>query len=667
MPTGGASVIEFHVDCKDTKPGQAVYIAGEAFGNWLPKEAVPCMTTSKNFPHWTSGAVTIPKELNKIEFKLIIQREGGKGTRWEDGDNRRLTLEAAGANQNIRYTVHCNWGTKDVQVERKVIGGRMSVANPVSSTSLSLDRLKRPSVEPPEEKPQTEVKEAVSEADIETMKRWASRYLFENTDGTCDPEMSRLSSFVCFDVLDLENELSRVISEEELDELDKAAKREKLDKMQRKMESSSLLQEMKDITDYADPSHTVLLQGFNWESWKAGKGNWYGIVKSKVDMLAGMGITDIWLPPPSASVAEQGYLPSQLFNLNASKYGNEAQLKDLLDTMHKAGIRGVADIVINHRCGDEQDEQGRWNVFNAGLQSRSLSFAGVVDWQGWAITKGGKFSDGTGENAPAAFDQSFDAAPDIDHANERVQRGLSIWLRWLRLKVGFDAWRFDFVKGYAAKYVGLYCRKSEPAWAVGELWCDMKYDHDGLSHNQDQHRQDLVNWINATEKACTAFDFTTKGVLQEAVRNCQYWRLKDSKGKPPGLIGIMPSHAVTFIDNHDTGSTQNHWPFPADKVLVGYAYTLTHPGIPSIFWDHVMDWGDKHRQTIAELLKVRKEAGIGADSTVKILTADADLYIAEVGGTVRVALGPRDPGGVDGNYWASGPRGDCFRVWYHKK
>lgn len=27
----------------------------------------------------------------------------------------------------------------------------------------------------------------------------------------------------------------------------------------------------------------------------------------------------------------------------------------------------------------------------------------------------------------------------------------------------------------------------------------------------------------------------------------------------PGLLGWMPTHAVTFLDNHDTGSTQAHW------------------------------------------------------------------------------------------------------------
>lgn len=50
------------------------------------------------------------------------------------------------------------------------------------------------------------------------------------------------------------------------------------------------------------------------------------------------------------------------------------------------------------------------------------------------------------------------------------------------------------------------------------------------------------------------------------------------QNKAPGLIGWWPKMAVTFVDNHDTGSTQAHWPFPKDLVGLGYAYILTHPG-----------------------------------------------------------------------------------------
>jgi hypothetical protein len=44
---------------------------------------------------------------------------------------------------------------------------------------------------------------------------------------------------------------------------------------------------------------------------------------------------------------------------------------------------------------------------------------------------------------------------------------------------------------------------------------------------------------------------------QEAVKNCQYWRLRDPHNKPPGVIGYWPSRAVTFIDNHDTGAQRS--------------------------------------------------------------------------------------------------------------
>ena len=50
------------------------------------------------------------------------------------------------------------------------------------------------------------------------------------------------------------------------------------------------------------------------------------------------------------------------------------------------------------------------------------------------------------------------------------------------------------------------------------------------------------------------------------------------QGKAPGLVGWWPAKAVTFIENHDTGSTQQHWPFPSEYVGTGYAYLLTHPG-----------------------------------------------------------------------------------------
>lgn len=58
----------------------------------------------------------------------------------------------------------------------------------------------------------------------------------------------------------------------------------------------------------------------------------------------------------------QGYLPAQLYNLN-SCYGNKEQLQSLTWALNYAGIKPVADIVINHRCADVQNADGIWNSY----------------------------------------------------------------------------------------------------------------------------------------------------------------------------------------------------------------------------------------------------------------------------------------------------------------
>ncbi|XP_039138835.1 probable alpha-amylase 2 [Dioscorea cayenensis subsp. rotundata] len=150
--------------------------------------------------------------------------------------------------------------------------------------------------------------------------------------------------------------------------------------------------------------------------------------------------------------------------------------------------------------------------------------------------------------------ENFEGFPNIDHTQNHVRRDIIGWLTWLRNTIGFQDFRFDFAKGYDAKYVKEYVEESKPLFSIGEYWVDCSYSS-GLDHNQDSHRQGIINWINGTGGLCAAFDFTTKSVLQEAIKG-QFWRLRDSDGKPPGVMGWWPSRAVTFIENHDTGSTQ---------------------------------------------------------------------------------------------------------------
>jgi alpha-amylase len=70
-------------------------------------------------------------------------------------------------------------------------------------------------------------------------------------------------------------------------------------------------------------------------------------------------------------------------------------------------------------------------------------YGGRLNWGPEAICHnngdfGGQGAGKTGED--------YVAAPNVDHTNDTVMRDLTLWLRHLRDDVGFDGWRFDFVK-----------------------------------------------------------------------------------------------------------------------------------------------------------------------------------------------------------------------------
>lgn len=130
---------------------------------------------------------------------------------------------------------------------------------------------------------------------------------------------------------------------------------------------------------------------------------------------------------------------------------------------------------------------------------------------------------------------------------------------WLRTAVGFDGFRLDFVRGIDGRFVKTYIEASKPYFTVGEYWDALAYEGPVPQHNQDGHRQRIVNWIDATASLSAAFDMTTKGILHAVFERGEYWRLRDGQGRAPGLLGWWPSRAVTFLENHDTGEGDGEW------------------------------------------------------------------------------------------------------------
>ena len=83
----------------------------------------------------------------------------------------------------------------------------------------------------------------------------------------------------------------------------------------------------------------------------------------------------------------------------------------------------------------------------------------------------------------------------------------------------------------------------------------------------------------------SGFDFSIKYKLAEAVVQKKYSVLQAN----PSLAAIAGygEKSITFLDNHDTGcinrnDCDNVFSKNTSELIQGYAYLLTHPGIPMV-------------------------------------------------------------------------------------
>ncbi len=408
---------------------------------------------------------------------------------------------------------------------------------------------------------------------------------------------------------------------------------------------------------YVGKSDMILLQGFHWQSHQHA---WYSILKDMAAAIAAAGVDAVWFPPPSISADPHGYLPTEWYDLNSS-YGSQDELKAAIAALRDGDrrIEAITDVVVNHRCGknDWADFHNPHFAADGTTDPKAIEQANRE-----AVVREDEWKDSGGKPAGGAdTGEQFDGGRDLDHNNPHVQQAIINWLNWLKSDIGFSGWRWDLVKGYHPRFVGMYNDATKPSFSVAEL--------------AEVEPLPLVDWINRTYgkddidsapdrtggKSC-AFDFATRHYLKRAFEENNFEVLKSVDGRCPGLIGHWPAMAVTFLDNHDTEPASHDDPHPTDFVAAGYAYLLTHPGKPCVFWPHLFDWPDPLPETIKQLIALRREATLHAESGVHIVAAQPDLYAATIDDKIALKLGPA-PWQPEGDGWEGALDGADFAVW----
>ena len=336
----------------------------------------------------------------------------------------------------------------------------------------------------------------------------------------------------------------------------------------------------------------VMLQGFYWDSYDDTR--WLSLEKQANDLATSFSL--IWIPQSgNCGGQSMGYDDLYRFTNYNSSFGDEAQLRSMINTFKEKGLGTIADVVINHRRNVSS-----WTDFPA------ETYNGVT----YQLTYNDICSDDeaakngyqVGPNKDTG--EGWDGMRDLDHKSENVQKNVKAYLKFLLNDLGYTGFRYDMVKGYAGEYTKMYNEDSKPQFSVGECW---------------DSSNTIQKWIDAAGKTSAAFDFQFKYVVRNATDKQDWSYLnKQNDGNWPLISesfqnGNYRQYAVTFVENHDTevrSDGSSNGPLKKD-TLAANAFLLAMPGTPCVFLKH---W-QAYKSEIKAMIEARKLAGISNTSS----------------------------------------------------
>jgi alpha-amylase len=369
------------------------------------------------------------------------------------------------------------------------------------------------------------------------------------------------------------------------------------------------------LQDY-DNGSGVMMQAFYWDVEP--RHEWWDLLSEKVDNWSDAGIDRIWLPPASKGQSggySMGYDPSDYFDLGnfeqhgtvETRFGSKSELENLIETAHANGIEVIADIVINHNSGGGE----QYNPYRD-----EMTYTLFDEEHGNASGMFNRTYENFYPNSTSDYDDGslFYPETNLDHNQEYVQNWL--WndensvAKYYMNELGFDGWRFDYVLGFESWVVKEWM-DAVGGFAVAELW--------------DGNPDVLKNYVEDT--GVRVFDFAAFYKLDQA-----FDRFDDLTYLTQEMVWQeYPDHAVTFTANHDTEKDTNEDNnIASENKLKAYAFILTHPGYPTIFYSDYEN--DNFQEELDQLILIHNTIATG---DMEILYVDDDEYIMKRSGSAN--------------------------------
>jgi alpha-amylase len=292
-----------------------------------------------------------------------------------------------------------------------------------------------------------------------------------------------------------------------------------------------------------NPSDTSV-QMFEWA--------WNDIATECTQWLGPQGYGGVQISPPGASKNATGwwgvYQPVNYANLT-SRFGNEAQLKSMIDACHAAGVRVYADIVVNQLADGSSAANGAatdgstWDA-----STLAYPYFSANDFHPNCAIQSSDY------NSPAGTwdvqNCRLGGLPDLNSESSYVQGQVENYLNHL-LVLGVDGFRIDAAKHQAASSLQAIMnavKAAHPTTNLGEpIWVTQEIIPDGEVTRSSYFPIGTIN----------EFQFTY--LMRDAWRN----QNGASPSTIPAAMGtwnnwggtwgfVQPANATVFLNNWDS-------------------------------------------------------------------------------------------------------------------
>lgn len=391
----------------------------------------------------------------------------------------------------------------------------------------------------------------------------------------------------------------------------------------------------------------VMFQYFEW--YLPADATLWNTVSANAEALQKKGVTSVWLPPAykgQAGIKDTGYGVYDLYDLGEfdqkgtvpTKYGTKEEYINAVNKLQACGIDVYADIVLNHRMGADETEMIQVVEANGTDRTETISPPKTIEaWTKFTYPgRNGKYSD-------FKWDKTCFNSVDYDERKDKVAIYKFRGKQWNR-GVDRENVNYDYLMGANVNYNMPKVREELYNW--GQWYLDTTNVHgfrlDAVKHIARDFFPEWLGKLRANNHkelfAVGEYWNAEIDILQEYLKDCggcmslfdvplhfHFFEASNSGGEfdmqvllKDTLVERDPTHAVTFVDNHDTQAGQalesaiQPWFVP-----LAYAVILLRPqGYPCVFYGNYYGVkamnGPSFQKKIDLMMELRKDRVYGA-------------------------------------------------------